>query len=73
MPKALTDQKAVVFKRRKQLLLRVPTFSTRYFFRLVADNGEIVAQSEAYNEKKNAVATLARYFPQFSIVDETGE
>ena len=61
--------KAEIFKRRKQLFLRVPTFQERFYFRLVADNGEIIAQSEAYSEKRSAEDVVKRYFPRAKVVD----
>lgn len=64
---------ARLFKRERQLLVRKPTFETRYFFTLLGTNGEPVAQSEAYNSKQSAKETLSRYFSNFMIVDETGE
>ena len=64
---------ANLFKRTKQLLIRKPTFQTRYFFTLVGANGEPVAQSEAYNSKQAAKDTLKTYFPNFVVEDNTGE
>lgn len=64
---------ARVFKRSKQLLVRKPTFQTRYFFTLVATNGEPIAQSEAYNSKQSAMDVLRVYFPVFVVDDQTGE
>lgn len=51
-----------IFKTRKQLLVRAIRFQTRYYFRLVAENGEIIAQSEAYTQKHNAVEVVKKYF-----------
>lgn len=62
---------AELFKTRKQLFLRVPTFQERYYFRLIGGNGEIVAQSEAYTQKHNAVSALKKYFPQWEVKDLT--
>ena len=62
---------AELFKTRKQLALRVPTFRTRFYFRLVADNGEIIAQSEAYTAKHNAASVLRYYFPDWEVKDLT--
>lgn len=62
---------AEVFKTRKQLFLRVPTFKERWYFRLRADNGEIIAQSEAYNDKESVMKTLKRYFPDAKVSDLT--
>lgn len=62
---------AELFKTRKQLFLRVPTFRTRYYFRLVAANGEIVAQSEGYTSKQAASDTLRTHFPDFRVKDLT--
>ena len=67
------EAKAIIFKRRKQLLLRVPTFKTEYRFRLLGANGEVIAQSEGYTAKHNAREVIAAYFPEFVVVDETGE
>jgi hypothetical protein len=64
---------AVLFKHRKQLLLRVPTFKTEYRFRLVGANNEPISQSEGYTQKHNAKQVLADYFPNFTVKDETGE
>ena len=63
--------KAEVFKTRKELFLRVPTFQERFYFRLLGDNGEVVAQSEAYTSKQSATDTLKRYFPSFTVKDLT--
>jgi hypothetical protein len=60
-----------IFQTRKQLFLRVPTFRTRYYFRLVADNGEIIAQSEAYTQRHNALAAVSRCFPTWPLKDLT--
>jgi uncharacterized protein YegP (UPF0339 family) len=49
----------------------VPTFQSRWYFRLVGNNGEIVAQSEAYNSKQSAEKTLRMYFPSFDVKDLT--
>ena len=61
--------KIELFKTRKQLLLRVPTFRTRYYFRIVGDNGETIAQSEGYTQRHNAVEVLNRYFPLAKVVE----
>lgn len=45
----------------------------RFYFSLKGANGEIVAQSEGYNQLQSALDTLNTYFPNFEIVDETGE
>lgn len=63
--------KAELFKTRRQLLLRAPTFRTRYYFRLLGTNGEIVAQSEGYTQKHNATAALKKYFPMWTVDDQT--
>lgn len=64
----------VVFKKRWQLLVRKPTFRTEYRFRLVATNGEVIAQSEGYTAKHNVIGLYRRYFEYgFELVDETGE
>lgn len=60
-----------LFKTRKQLLLRVPTFKVEYRFRLIADNGEVIAQSEGYTRKEAARATVRAYFPYFELKDLT--
>lgn len=62
---------AELFKTRKQMFLRVPTFKVRWYFRLVGANGEVVAQSEAYNSKQAAQKTLRQYFPSFPLKDLT--
>lgn len=64
---------AEVRKKRKQLLLRVPTFKQYYYFTLVGDNGEPVAQSEQYTQKHNVTEVLRKYFPSFDVKDLTGE
>jgi uncharacterized protein YegP (UPF0339 family) len=63
--------KIEVFKRRKQLLRRVPTFQTRFYFRIVGDNGEVIAQSEAYNQKQSATEVIASYFKSAKVEDLT--
>jgi len=58
-----------VFKTRKQLFLRVPTFQTRHYFRIVGDNGETIAQSEGYTQRRSAIEVLNKYFPKATVVD----
>lgn len=65
--------KFVVFRKRTQLFLRVPTFKTEYRFRLVGLNGEIIAQSEGYTQKHSVKEVHVAYFQDFDYVDETGE
>lgn len=65
--------KAIIYKHRKQFLLRVPTFKTWYGFRHIAPNGEQIAVSEGYTAKHNAIRINEVYYPNFVIVDETGE
>lgn len=60
-----------IFKTRKQLFLRVPTFKTRFYFRLVGTNGETIAQSEAYTQKHNVTEILQKYFPEWEVKDAT--
>jgi len=61
--------KIELFKTRRQLLLRVPTFKVRWYFRILGDNGEIIAQSEGYTQRHNAIKVLNKYFPNESVVD----
>jgi uncharacterized protein YegP (UPF0339 family) len=61
--------KIEVFKTRKQLFLRVPTFQTRFYFRIVGDNGETIAQSEGYTQRHNVIEVLNKYFPKARVVD----
>jgi hypothetical protein len=63
--------KIELFRTRKQLFLRVPTFQTRFYFRVVGDNGEIIAQSEGYTQKHNATEVVARYFHDWPLEDKT--
>lgn len=65
--------KAFIEKKTWQLLLRKPTFKTHYFFRLVANNGEPIAQSEQYTQKHNVTEVLEKFFPNFMPIDLTGE
>lgn len=67
----MAEATARLFKTRKQLFLRVPTFQERWYFTLKATNGEPIAQSEGYNSKQAAQDTLRVYFPTFTVVDET--
>lgn len=60
-----------IFKKRKQLLLRVPTFETEYRFRLIGDNSEIISQSEGYTQKHNVTEVVAKYFPEWEVDDLT--
>jgi hypothetical protein len=62
---------AEVFRTRKQLFLRVPTFQERFYFRLKGANGEIVAQSEGYSAKHNVIHVLKTYFPEWTVEDLT--
>ena len=62
---------AEIFKTRRQLFLRVPTFREQWYFRLLADNGEIVAQSEGYTSKQSATDVLKRYFRDWTVRDLT--
>lgn len=65
--------KMVVFKRRKQLLLRVPTFKTEYYFHHQGPNNEPICQSEGYASKQSIKSLHERYYSAFEWVDETGE
>ena len=64
------EAKAEVFKRTTK---QYPSqkYEDRFFFRLVGRNGEIVAASETYNSKQAAMDTLAEYFSDFEVVDQT--
>jgi uncharacterized protein YegP (UPF0339 family) len=64
---------AEIHKKRWQLLLRKPTFKEHYYFRLVAPNGEVIAQSETYTQKHNAMEVVAKYFPNAVVKDRTAE
>ena len=64
---------AEIFKVKRQLLVRAIRFKTRYYFRLVGDNGEQIASSEAYTQKHNVTKILDDYFPLWEIKDLTGE
>lgn len=63
--------KAQVFRRDHRKLWPGQKVEYSYFFTLIGDNGEIVAQSEAYTQKHNAVEVLAKYFPNFDVIDQT--
>jgi hypothetical protein len=65
--------KAIIEKKTWQLLVRKPTFETHYYFRLVANNGEPIAQSEQYTQKHNAEEIIDKYFSNFMKIDKTGE
>lgn len=45
----------------------------QYRFRVLARNGEIIAEGEAYGEKHHAVNVITAHFPYASIVDLTIE
>lgn len=62
---------AEIFKTRKQLLLRAPTFRTRFYFRILGDNNEVIAQSEGYTQKHNVTEVLEKYFPLVKVKDKT--
>ncbi|MDR1747787.1 MAG: DUF1508 domain-containing protein [Spirochaetaceae bacterium] len=50
--------------------------SGQYRFNLKAANGEIIATSESYSEKKSAlkgIASIVKSAPVAKIVDDTGE
>lgn len=64
---------AEIFKTRKQLLVRAVRFKTRYYFRLVGNNGEVIAQSEAYTAKHNVTKVLRQYFSSWEVHDLTNE
>lgn len=40
-----------------EIYSRVGMFGRRWYFRLKAGNGEVIAQSEAYNRKESAMST----------------
>lgn len=58
-----------IYKTRTQLLVRKPTFKTRYFFRIKGNNGEIIAQSEGYTQKHNVTEVISQYFPSADVTD----
>lgn len=47
-------------------------FSGEYFFRLVARNGKIVAQSEGYKRKASAIKTIKRFWPR-ALLEEVSQ
>lgn len=56
-------RRAEIFKTRKLPLWQRPV---EYRFRLIGDNGEIIAQSEGYTQKHNAWEVLKKYFPEWT-------
>ena len=44
-----------------------------YRFRLVADNGEIIAYGQGYGKKDDLMDTVRKYFPEWVVKDATGE
>lgn len=40
----------------------------RWYFRIVAPNNEIIAQSEGYTSRQAMMDTLARYFPEWNVM-----
>jgi len=60
-----------IFKTKRQLLVRKPTFKTEFYFRLVGRNGEVLAQSEGYTQKHNIVQLHKRYFYNWEKKDLT--
>lgn len=42
-----------------------------FYFTLVGNNGEPIAQSEQYTQKHNVTELLRKYFPTFEVHDET--
>jgi len=65
--------RAEIFKTKRQLLVRAIRFKTRYYFRLIGDNGEQIASSEAYTQKHNVTSLLDKYFMEVEVKDLTGE
>lgn len=43
----------------------------QFRFVLKASNGEVIAVSETYTQKHNALDIIKEYFPNFEIVDKT--
>lgn len=41
----------------------------QFFFRIVAPNGEVIAQSEGYSRKSDARETLEKHYPQTPILE----
>ena len=58
---------------KRQLLVRAIRFKEYYYFTLVGDNGEPIAQSEQYTQKHNVTEVLRKYFPAYDVKDLTGE
>ncbi len=46
-------------------------YKGQYRFILKGSNGEIVATSELYTQKHNALEVIEACFPQFTIIDKT--
>lgn len=40
----------------------------QFYFAIVGDNGEIVAQSEGYEEVTSAMDTITKYFDDYDVV-----
>lgn len=64
-------RRAEIFMTKRQLLVRAIRFKTRFYFRLIGDNEEIISQSEAYTQKHNVTEVLAKYFPEWTVKDLT--
>lgn len=64
---------AEIHRGKRQLLVRAIRFKTWYYFTLIGDNGEPVAQSEQYAQKHSVTEVLRKYFPSFDVKDLTGE
>ncbi|HKU52417.1 MAG TPA: YegP family protein [Nitrospira sp.] len=45
----------------------------KWYFRVKADNGEIIAQSEGYYNRGDCYRTITTYFPEWRIEDLSGE
>jgi hypothetical protein len=43
----------------------------QFRFVLKADNGENLSPQETYTQKHNVISVLEKYFPNFTIVDQT--
>ena len=43
--------------------------SKGFYFRLLSDNGRVL--NHQYNSKQSVKEVLAKYFPQFPVVDKT--
>lgn len=57
--------------RRRITIFKSP--SSLWYFHIQGDNSKVIAPSEGYKDRRDMLDTLNRYFPEWEVVEDTGD